>query len=264
MRALCLLALIGATLSGCCSTHRAWSDGYGSCVPQCDSGCPTPHQSCLSKSCLFKKTSSRSRCSSCSPFGNPCGSDYGSSCEGCGSSCGSDFGGCTSCAGGMMSDGMATGGCASCAQGQTAFDGSTYSLMPESSICPTCHQNHLTPTPSSSNYSPTPTQSVAPPPPTPPSTAPIVTPDAPEPSAARMMQPMPIRGVQMQPLRMLPTQNQPVQYQEWQSHQAQPQGMAPYNPPAQAAPQPNQSAVQPVLWVPAQTQPPAPLLMPAP
>ncbi len=35
MRAWCLLALLVVATSGCCSTHRAWLDGYSSCVPEC-------------------------------------------------------------------------------------------------------------------------------------------------------------------------------------------------------------------------------------
>ncbi len=260
MRALCLLALIGATFSGCCSTHRAWTDGYGSCVPQCDGSCPTTH-----KSCLFKK-SSRSRCSSCSPCGSPCGSSCGDCESGCGSVSGGDFAGCSSCAGGQSFDGMSTSECASCAQGQTAYEGSTYSSMPQSSTCPTCHQNQMMSTPTIM-----PTQSVAPPPPTPPSTPANPMQNAPEPTQARLMQPMqmhqmqPIQMPQPQaaPLRLLSAPTQPVQYQEWQPHQSPPASSVPYNPPAQTPPQQTQTAVQPVLWVPAQSQATAPLLIPA-
>lgn len=236
MRTLCLLALIGATFSGCCSTHRAWNDGYGSCVPQRDDSYPTQH-----KSCLFKKSSG----SRYSPCGSPCG-DCGNA---CGSPCGSEFGDCSSCAGGMSYEGMPSSGCASCAQGQTADDGSTFS-MPQNSTCPTCHQNHMSPTPS---------QSVAPPPPTPPAAPENPMPSAPEPTVAQMMQ---MSQAQMQPLRMLPTQAQPVQYQEWQPHQSPPPSLVPYNPPASLPAQQLQTVVQPVLWVPAQTQSPAPLIIP--
>jgi|GEM_PF-5230907 len=265
MRALCLLALIGATLSGCCSTHRAWSDGYGSCVSGCGDCSSNSH-----KGCLFKKHSSRGRCSHCSPCGDSCGFGCGS----CETACGSNGDGCSSCSNDMVFEGMASGGCSSCAQGQTVYDGSTYSTMPSSTTCPTCQQNQMIPSPS---------QSIAPIPPAPPATPANPMQNAPEPTAARMMQPMqmqqmqPVQMVpmqmvpqpqpqpqQMQPLRMAPVQTQPVQYQEWQPHQTQNQTTIPYTPPAQAVSRTQQTAVQPVLWVPAQTQTtPAPLLLPA-
>ncbi len=253
MRALCLLALIGATLSGCCSTHRAWSDGYGSCVSPGDS-CDPCGSSCGSsshKSCLFGKKSSPCRCSHC---GSACG-DCGAFGGGCGSSCGADFGGCSSCGDGMVFDGMpSSSGCSSCAQGQ---------MINQGSFCPTCQQNQM------NQMSPTPAQSsspgMAPPPPTPPASSASPMANAPEPTEARLMQPMytqpQMRMLTMQPLQVQPVQTQPVQYQEWQQHQAASPQV--YNPPAQMVPQPPQTAVQPVLWVPAQPQTQAPLTLPA-
>ena len=254
MRALCLLALIGATLSGCCSTHRAWSDGYGSCVPECGDCNSNSH-----RGCLFKK---KSACGRCSPCGDPC------SCGSCGSACGSSCGGCSSGSCDQVFDGTSSSGCSSCTQGQTVYDGSTYSSMPSGTLCPTCQQNQMIPTPS---------QSITPMPPTPPAAPANPMQNAPEPTAARMMQPIqmqpmqmvpmqmvPMQPQQMQPLRMTPVQTQPVQYQEWQPHQTQIRSTSPYAPPAQATPRAQQTAVQPVLWVPAQAQPTAPpLLLPA-
>ena len=248
MRALCLLALIGATLSGCCSAHRAWSEGYDACVPQCDACQAAPR-----KSCWFQKKLARPGCS-CSSRGNPCGLSGG----GCGSSCGGSFEGCSSCGEGVISDGMVSSGCASCQQGQTVYEGSMYSATPQSSTCPTCHQTHMNPEMSSPApaYSPAESPPMTPPPMTPPAASAPMPEPAPEPHQARMLQLQ-----QMQPLPMQPAQTQTIQYQDWQPHQSQPQNFVPYNPPAQTVPPQIQTAVQPILWVPA--TPPAPLLLPA-
>lgn len=252
MRVLCLLALIGATFSGCCSPHRSWTKGFSACVSQGD-GCQAPRQ----KSSLFRKKNSCSRCSHCYD-----------SCSG-------------GCATEMEYLGATPGGCSSCAQGGMVYGDSQYSdystegAMPNAGTCPTCHQSHMIP----QEFAPAPMQQSTPIAPTPPA-APLP-PEQPmppaEPHQARMQQSMPMQPVRMspqpmQPLLMLPQQAQPVQFQEWQPHQPhqpqplqqplqQPLSLVPYNPPAQPVPQQAQSAVQPVLWVPAAPQ--APLLMPA-
>ena len=253
MRALCLLALFGATLSGCCSAHRAWSDGYNACVPECQDCAPARH-----RSCLFQKKATHCRCSHCSSCGDVC--EYGAG--DCGTPVGS---GC--------------GECSSCAQGQhMVYEGSMDSTYPSmQSTCPTCHQPQMSPMQMSPTQSaPSSTPPMEPPvaPPANPMTPP---PMAPEPHQAQMLQPLqmppsrfspqPISSGQMQPLQLPPAQTQAVQHQEWQPHPSVPQSFVPYNPPVQQVPQqglvPQQShtAVQPVLWVPPQT--PAPLLMPA-
>ncbi len=277
MRVLCLLALIGATLPGCCSAHRAWTTANDPCVPQCDS-CQAPQH----RSCLFRKKS-HCRCSHCSSCGTAC--DMGCGGGECGTNYGSIFG--SEC-----------GGCSSGAQGQTAYEGamspaySTYSSAPQTTTCPTCHQTQMIPMQTAPSPPMTPP---APPAATPQNPMPMPMPNAPEPSQARLLQPMlqqparmstysmapqPMQFQQMQPVQMQPIQvpleqTQPVQYQEWQPHQSAPhtqpvsvpQSFVPYTPPAQQIPQQNQvrtqrqNAVQPVLWVPAQSQ--APLLLPA-
>ncbi len=250
MRALCLLVVLGVLLPGCCSTHRAWSEGYNSCVPQCDQCGDAPHQSCL-----FQKRSSRARCSHGSPCGDPCGF----SCGDCGTGCGSACGDCSSCGDSVITGGMSCRGCSNCSPEQTVYSGSTDSAMPYSSTCPTCQQGY--PVPAGS-------QTVAPPPPTPAAAPANPMPNAPEPHAARTLQPLQMQPI-MQPLMtqpaqmpLIPSQSaQPVQYQEWQPHQSLPPGATPYTPAAAAvAPQ---TAVQPVLWVPAQAQIQAPLTVPA-
>lgn len=256
MRVLCLLALFGATLSGCCSTHRAWSDGYNACVPECQDCAPARH-----KSCLFQKTSTRCRCAHCSPCG--VASDFGGG--DCGSGCGSTLG--SEC-----------GGCSHCAQGQMDYEGSMYSMypsMPSPSTCPTCHQPQMSPTQSVPSSSSPMAPTVAPP-----ATPENPPPMAPEPHQARMLQPLPQMPARfspqsfatrpMQPLQLPPAQAQAVQHQEWQPPPSVPQSDVHYNPPVppvqqvpqqSLVPQQSQTAVQPVLWVPPQA--PAPLLMPA-
>ena len=266
MRALCLLALIGATLPGCCcSAHRAWTAAYDPCVPQCDECHTTRHPHGL-----FHKNTSRCPCAHCSSCGEGCGFGTGD----CATGCGSD-------------DGNACGGCSSCAQGQTVYDGtlppaySPYSSMPQTTTCPTCHQTHMNPMQTEPAQSP-PMTPPAPPAATPYNPPPMPLPSAPEPEQARMLLPMPqqpaplaglsmapqlMQPVPMQPLQLPPVQTQPIQYQEWQPHPSVPQSFSPYNPPAQQVPQQSlvpqqsQNAVQPVLWVPPQSQ--APLLLPA-
>lgn len=226
MRAWCLLALLAVVTSGCCSTHRAWLDGYSSCVPECgscecDSGCGLfGHQSCL-----FKKKSRGCYCH-CMTSCDPCGG-----CGDCFTGCDSSFSNCDSCAGQVMWNGTMDTGCSSCAQGQTFYNGS----MP-SGGCQHCMQNQMMPAQSSPQNPP---QAPAPPIPAVPPAEP-----APEPTKAQMMQ-----------LQSIPTQ--PVQYQEMAPPVQYSPPATSYSPPAaQAAP-----AVQPVLWVPAQS-PQAPLLVP--
>ena len=161
MRALCLLALFGATLSGCCSAHRAWMGDMGNCVSQGGDCCPTPH-----KSCWFQKLGQ-------SHGGCSCGTSCGSGCGDCGP-CGSGCGGCSN---DMMSSGMPSGGCSSCAQGQTIYEGTTDSSMSTGTSCPSCQQNQMIPSSG---------QPASPTPPAPPAN-PMQNP--PEPTTARMMQP---------------------------------------------------------------------------
>lgn len=246
MRVLCLLALIGATLSGCCSTHRAWREGFDSCVPQCDS-CHSHSRNCNKRSGLF------------SPCSDSCGGECGSGCDGCASGGGFE----------TYSSGD---------QGQTVYDGSAYSSMPQSMTCPSCQQTHQI------QMAPTPAPSSSGPPPTPPAARENPMQETAEPHQARLLQPMSMppgrmapqqmQPMTMQPLQVVPQLTQPVRYQEWQPHSSPPQqqyrpqtnqpqseSLVPYTPPVSAVPPQAQSAVQPVLWVPAQS--PAPLLMPA-
>jgi hypothetical protein len=261
MRALCLLALIGATLPGCCcSAHRAWKAAYDPCVSQGDDCHITCHQ------CgRVKKKSTRCRCAHCSACGEAGGFDVGNCATGCGSPCGNEC-----------------GGCSSCDPGQMACDGSlppAYSSMPHTSTCPTCDQTQMSPLQTEPAHSP-PMTPPAPPAATPYNPPPM--PSAPEPEQARLLQPMsqqhaPLASLSMAPQLMQPlpvqsfnlppAQTQPIQHQEWQPHQPAPQSFVPYTPPAtevpqqSLVPQQSQTALQPVLWVPSQSQ--APLLMPA-
>lgn len=287
MRSTLFLAIILSFVSGCCSAHRRWTDGYGSCVSPCeDGGCQSYCESCGSahrKSCLFGKRSGRTR--------------YTSSGVICGAECGS-CGGCSSCGNGMIYDGMMSGGCSSCSSMQSVYDGSGTMT----SSCPSCQQQYSSESslqlPADSPSS-TPTPSTVPP--TPPASTPnpmqgeppIPSPaPAPEPTTARMLMPMNSPGSYiakplstqtpaqpMQPLFVVPAQALPVQYQEVSSPlplpQPQSQSLVPYNPPAiETTPIPatpptsaslpissSQTAVQPVLWVPAQS--PQPRSMPS-
>lgn len=283
MRALCLLAMMGVTLSGCVSAHRAWTNELDSCVSPCDECGPRPY-----KSCLFNKKGlgfGGSRWNSCDPCGSPCG----------------DCGPCGDCSPCMTGCGSSSGGCSSCAQGQVIYNGAS---MPGGSSCQTCQQNGMAiPSTPGSEYS-TPGQQMTPVPGTPPATAPQGTPEeqapAPEPTHARMMQQMPSmqpvmhgqpmqmqpmqmqpvqmqpmqmqsvpgQSVQMQPLQVVPQQTMPPQYQSQRTKSTQSgrhQEWMPMTPmtPSQMPPgmqtqvqsQPTGGAVQPVLWVPAQATP---------
>lgn len=272
MRALCLLAMIGATLSGCVSPHRAWTNGLDSCVSPCDECGPPQH-----RSSLFGKKVMRfrgSKWNSCGPCDTGCG-DCGP-CGGC-SPCMSD---CGSCSTGMM------GGCSSCAQGQVIHDGSS---MSGGSSCQSCMQNGMSiPVTPGSEFSPN-GQPATPIPSTPPAAVPQGSPteQAPEPTQARMMQQMqpmqviqgqpvpmqmltvPSQSAQMQPLQMVPQQTMQPQLQSQHTKPAQPQPvrhqewlpMTPITPnqmvpglQTQVQGQATGNAVQPVLWVPAQSQ----------
>jgi len=225
MRAWRLLSLLVVITSGCCSTHRAWLDGYSACVPECGS-CDCGSGGFLGhKSCLFQKKS-HSHCG-CNISCDPCGS-----CGDCFSDCGSPFTGCSSCSGEVMWDGTAASGCSSCAQGQTVYNGS----QPSSGGCPHCMQNQMMSPPVQMQQQP-----AAPAPPAIPAIPPAE--PAPEPHKA-----------QLQQLQMIPTQ--PVQYQEASPPVQQSAPASSYNPPAS-------SAVQPVLWVPAVPSTPAPLMIPS-
>lgn len=276
MRALCLVALIGATLSGCASRHRAWTNELDSCVSPCDECGPKPHTSCLfnKKGLLF-------------------GGSKSCSCGGCEVSCGDCSpcnSGCGGCSSGMM------GGCSSCAQGQIIYDGSA---MQGGSSCQSCQQNGMAiPVTPGSDLS-VPGQPGTPIPSTPPAATPEGAPaeQAPEPTQARQMyqmqpmqvihgqpvqmqpvqmQPMqmqsvPAQSVQMQPLQMVPQQTmqpqlqsqrmkpgqtQSVRHQEWLPMTPLAPNQMP--PGMQTQTQPAGNAVQPVLWVPGQPQAQAP------
>lgn len=275
MRALCLLAMMGVTLSGCVSAHRAWTNELDSCVSPCDECGPQPY-----KSCLFNKKGlgfRGSRWNSCDPCGSPCGD-----CGPCG--------GCSPC---MTDCGSSSGGCSSCAQGQVIYNGAP---MSGGSSCQTCQQNGMAiPSTPGSEYS-APGQPTPPTPGAPPAAAPQGTPEeqapAPEPTHARMMQQMqptqqviygqpmqmqpvnmqpmqmqsvPGQSVQMQPLQMVPQQTmtpqaqsqrtkaQSVRHQEWLPMTPMAPNQMPPGMQTQVQSQPTGGAVQPVLWVPAQT-----------
>ena len=265
MRALCLLALIGATLPGCCcSAHRAWKAAYDPCVSQQDDCHTTPH-----RRGLFKKKSSRCRCAHCSQCGETGGCGTGD----CATECGSQ-------------SGYECGECSSCDQSQMACDGSqpyAYSTAPQTTICPTCQQ------PQMNSMQAEPAQSPPMTPPAPPVAIPqnpMPMPTPPDPYQTQLLQPLPqqptplasltmapqlMQSVPMQPLQLPPVQTQSMQYQEWQPHQSLQHSFVPYTPAAQQLPQqslvPQQgqtavpTAVQPVLWIPPQSQ--APLRLPA-
>lgn len=267
MRALCLLVLIGATLPGCCcSARRAWTAACDPCVSQQDDCHTTPH-----RRGLFKNKKARCRCSHCSRCGDAAGFETGNWTTECGSQ-----------------SGYECGGCSSCDQSQMACDGSqpgVYSAVPQSTICPTCQQPQMNPMQTEPAQSP-PMTPPAPPSSIPQNPMPMPMPSPPEPSQAQLLQSLPqqpaplasltmtpqfIQSVPMQPLQLPPVQTQSMQYQEWQPHQSVPHSLVPYTPPAQQVPPqslvPQQSqtavptAVQPVLWIPPQSQ--APLLLPA-
>ncbi len=254
MRAILLGVILGLGFSGCCSAHRSWCDGYGSCVTPGETGscvdtCPTdgcsptrcsppgsPFQKrgLFSSSCLFSEAED-----SCGGYA-PCFQSA------------PICGGCSTC-GEVFSSGMPVNGCSSCSscsQGDTFQSHPMETTAPSVSSgtwCASCQQYHEAPpqSPAATSEVPPPgvpqpvQQPVAPPPPpaaTPTSNAPAPTVEPTEASLRQLVPPQ-----EWQPVAPRPLQLQPV-----------------YSPAAATIPVPATSqaapatpAVQPVLWVPA-------------